>query len=86
MSMRQREKGIQIPKETFVRLCKVYLFGIGTQEDAEAIKKALDDKLDAMRRRDAYTAYKSAPKGSAEEERARLEYLKEIGLDEDYRW
>ena len=57
-------KNIQISEELFFALLKYHLVEI---DDAlPEIKKGLEDKLEAMVRRDLYTKYKTAP---TEEER-----------------
>ena len=71
-------KNIQIPEALFVRLCRFHLFGVN--EEAEAIKQGLDDKLEAIIRRDLYG---KAVRG---DEDARKEYLDRVGISEDFRW
>jgi len=76
-------KNIQIPEQLFFALLKYHLLEI--DEVLPEIKKGLEDKLEAMVRRDLYTKYKTA---STEEERekARQEYLDKVGVHRDFRW
>ena len=71
-------KHIQITEDLFVRLCRFHLFG--ADGEAEAIKQGLDDKLEAIIRRDLYG---KAVRG---DEDARKEYLDRVGISEDFRW
>ena len=45
----------------------------------------MEDKLEAMIRRDSYTKYKTAPT-EEEKEKARNEYLDRRGVPESFRW
>ena len=45
----------------------------------------MEDKLEAMIRRDSYTKYKTAPT-EEEREKARQEYLDKVGMHRDFRW
>ena len=76
-------KNIQIPEQLFFALLKYHLLEI--DEVLPELKKGLEDKLEAMVRRDLYTKYKTA---STEEERekARQEYLDKVGVHRDFRW
>lgn len=78
-------KNIQISQELFLQLCKHHLCDISDSETLQAIHKGLNDKLDQMARRELYTAYKTA-KSAEDREKARLAYLEQIGLNEDFRW
>ena len=49
------------------------------------IKKGLEEKLEAMVRRDLYTKYKTAPT-EEEREKARQEYLEKVGMHRSFRW
>ena len=76
-------KNIQIPEQLFFALLKYHLLEI--DEVLPEIKKGLEDKLEAMVRRDLFTKYKTA---STEEERekARQEYLDKVGVHRNFRW
>ena len=49
------------------------------------IKRGLEEKLEAMERRDLYTIYKIAPT-EEEREKARREYLEKVGVHRSFRW
>ena len=49
------------------------------------IKKGLEEKIEAMVRRDLYTKYKTAPT-EEEREKARQEYLEKVGMHRSFRW
>ena len=76
-------KNVQISEELFVALLKYHLVEI--DDVLPQIKKGLEEKLEAMVRRDLYTKYKTA---STEEERekARQEYLEKVGMHRIFRW
>ena len=76
-------KQIQIPEQLFFALLKYHLVEI--DEVLPEIKKGLEDKLEAMTRRDLYTKYKTAPT-EEEREKARQEYLDKVGVHRDFRW
>ena len=65
-------KNIQISEELFFALLKYHLVEI--DDVLPEIKMELEDKLEAMIRRDSYTKYKTAPT-EEEREKARQEYL-----------
>lgn len=70
-------KNIQISEELFFALLKYHLVEI--DDVLPEIKKGLEDKLEAMVRRDLYTKYKTAPT-EEEREKARQEYLDKVGI------
>jgi hypothetical protein len=49
------------------------------------IQKGLEQKVDAMMRRELYTKYKTAPTDE-EKEQARQKYLDMVGMQRDFRW
>ena len=75
-------KNIQISEELFFALLKYHLVEI--DDVLPEIKKGLEDKLEAMVRRDLYTKYKTAPT-EEEREKARQEYLDKVGMHRDFR-
>ena len=79
-----REKQVQIPYETLFSLFRYFLIE-PTEEDEKAIKKALDNKLEAMIRHDLYTKSKTLA-DETERKKARQEYLDRIGMRQDFRW
>ena len=76
-------KNIQIYEELFFALLKYHLVEI--DDVLPEIKKGLEDKLEAMVRRELYTKYKTAPT-EEEREKARQEYLKKVGMHRSFRW
>ena len=66
-------KNIQISEELFFALLKYHLVEI--DDVLPEIKMGLEDKLEAMIRRDSYTKYKTAPT-EEEREKARLDLQK----------
>lgn len=78
-----RLKNVQISEELFFALLKYHLMEI--DEVLPEIKKGLENKLEAMVRRDLYTKYKTAPT-EEEREKARQEYLDKVGVHRDFRW
>ena len=76
-------KMVQIPDSLFVALVKFHVLGI--EDCLPEIKKGLEQKLDAMMRRELYTKSKTA-KTEAEREEARQAYLDKVGMHRDFRW
>ena len=76
-------KNIQISEELFFALLKYHLVEI--DDVLPEIKMGLEDKLEAMIRRDSYTKYKTAPT-EEEREKARQEYLDKVGMHRDFLW
>ena len=76
-------KNVQISEKLFFALLKYHL--VEMDDVLPEIKKGLEEKLEAMVRRDLYTKYKTA---STEEERekARQEYLEKVGMHRSFRW
>ena len=76
-------KMIQIPESLFVALMKYYVLGI---EDAlPEIQKGLEQKYEAMLRRELYTKSKTAGT-EVEREEARKAYLDKVGMHQNFRW
>ena len=76
-------KNVMITNELFVMLVKHHVFGFEGYEDG--IRKALNEKMDAMNRRILYSKSKTAAT-KEERERSRQEYLDTVGMKESYRW
>ena len=76
-------KNVQISEELFFALLKYHLVEI--DDVLPQIKKGLEEKLEAMVRRDLYTKYKTAPT-EEERENARQEYLEKVGMHRSFRW
>jgi hypothetical protein len=66
-----------------------YLDGVSIPEEARArcraLQGAIDAKLRAREKREAFSAYKSAAAGSEEREQRRREYLDRAGVHRDWR-
>lgn len=79
----EKKKSVTIPEELFIDLVKYFLADIRWDEDR--IRSRLQEKLEAMVKRELYTRYKTA--GTPEErEKARREYLEKVGIPENFRW
>lgn len=79
----EKKKNVTIPEELFIDLVKYFLADIRCDEDR--IRSRLQEKLEAMVKREVYTRYKTA--GTPEErEKARQEYLERVGIPENFRW
>ena len=76
-------KMIQIPESLFVELMKYHVLGI--EDSLPEIQKGLEQKYEAMMRRELYTKSKTAP-SEEEREKARQEYLDRRGIQADFRW
>ena len=76
-------KNVQISEKLFISLLKYHLVEI--DDVLPEIKKGLEEKLEAMVRRDLYTKYKTAPT-EEEREMARQEYLEKVGMHRNFRW
>ena len=74
---------MQISEKLFISLLKYHLVEI--DDVLPEIKKGLEEKLEAMVRRDLYTKYKTAPTRE-EREKARQEYLEKVGMYRSFRW
>lgn len=76
-------KMIQIPESLFVALMKFHVLGI--EDVLPEIQKGLEQKYEAMMRRELYTKSKTA-ETEAEREEARKAYLDRVGMHRDFRW
>ena len=76
-------KNVQISEELFFALLKYHL--VEMDDVLPQIKKGLEEKLEAMVRRDLYTKYKTAPT-EEERENARQEYLEKVEMHRSFRW
>ena len=76
-------KMVQIPESLFVELMKYHVLGI--EDCLPEIKNGLEQKYEAMMRRELYTKSKTA-KTQAEREEARMAYLDKVGMHRDFRW
>ncbi len=82
-----KEKQIQIPMPLFGQMVKYFLIDHADDQSAEAaaIRKGIENKIDATVRHDLYTKYKTAPT-EEQREAARQEYLQQIGIKDSFRW
>lgn len=76
-------KMIQIPESLFVELMKYHVLGI--EDSLPKIKSGLEEKYEAMIKRELYTKSKTA-KTQEEREEARKAYLDKVGMHRDFRW
>ena len=75
-------KMVQIPESLFVALMKYHVLEI--EDCLPEIKTGLEEKYEAMMRRELYTKSKTA-KTEAEREEARQAYLDKVGMHRDFR-
>lgn len=76
-------KMVQIPESLFVELMKYHVLGI--EDSLPKIKSVLEEKYEAIMKRELYTKSKTA-KTQAEWEEARKAYLDKVGMHRDFRW
>lgn len=76
-------KMVQIPESLFVELMKYHVLGM--EDVLPEIQKGLEQKYEAMMRRELYTKSKTA-ETEAERETARKAYLDKVGMHRDFRW
>lgn len=79
----EKKKNVTIPEELFIDLVKYFLADIRWDEDR--IRSGLQEKLEAMVKRELYTRYKTAVTPE-ERVKARQEYLEKVGIPENFRW
>lgn len=76
-------RNFQISESLFVALVKYHVLGI--EDCLPEIKQALEQKYEAIMRRELYTKSKTALT-QKEREEARKKYLDEVGVPEYFRW
>ena len=76
-------KMVQIPESLFVELMKYHVLGI--EDSLPEIKIGLEQKFEAMMKRELYTKSKTA-KTQAEREAARNAYRDKVGMHRVFRW
>ena len=79
----EKKKNVTIPEELFIDLVKYFLADIRWDEDR--IRSGLQEKLEAMVKRELYTRYKTAGP-PVERVKARQEYLEKVGIPDNFRW
>ena len=60
--------------------------GEDDSDTLQRIQRALEGKLDAMVKREYYSAYKDRSLTDAERQEARKKYLDSVGISESFRW
>ena len=76
-------KNVQISEELFCALVTYHLLGV--ENVKPKIEKGLEDKMDALIKRELYTKYKTAP-SEEEKEKARKKYMDKRGISDSFRW
>ncbi len=76
-------KKVQISWELFMLLIRYFL--LGQYDIFDEIKPLIEQKLDAMERRELYTKYKTSD-DEVEKENTRIKYLDKKGYHKDFRW
>lgn len=76
-------KNVQISSQLFFNLIRFHLLEM--DEVLPEINKDLEQKIEALAKRELYTKYKTAPT-EEEREKARQEYLDKVGMHRDFRW
>lgn len=83
------EKQVQMPMSflmgTFVLFEKILSGEEIYAAEVEPLQKQIEEKIEAMKRREVYTASKIS-ETPEEREAARKKYIKETGIPESYRW
>ena len=82
-------KSVQIPESLFFSLCRYHLQPpdeLGCEELEREIQAGLEAKLEAMQRRQLYTAYKDTRATPEAREAARQAYLDMVGMLPGWRW
>lgn len=78
-------KNVQIPQELFADLVRYFILDDTADERFEAIKTALNEKVDKIARHETYSASKTA-ETVEEREAARQKYLNMVGMHRDFRY
>ena len=76
-------KNVQISSQLFFNLIRFHLLEM--DEVLPEINKDLEQKIEALAKRELYTKYKTAPT-EEEREKARQDYLDKVGMHRDFRW
>lgn len=79
-------KNVQISMDLFLLLVKYHCLQDDSPELPDVIEKAIESKLEAMIRHDLYSTYKNQQISPEEREKARMQYLDNIGLRDSFRW
>lgn len=79
-------KTVQIDRELFFDLVRVLILDEDSTDVLERTRRGLNDKIDAMMRREYYSNYKDANLTAEEREEARQKYLDAVGMHPSFRW
>lgn len=79
-------KTVQIDRELFFDLVRVLVLDEDSPDVLERARRGLNDKIDAMMRREYYSQYKDADLSPTEREEARQKYLDAVGMHPSFRW
>ena len=80
----QQQKTVSISSSLFSYLVRYFLCEDETPEIKQLIEQELESKLEAIKRRELYTTYKTGSR--AEREHARQLYLESRGINSDFRY
>ena len=88
--MDDKEKKVQIPYKTFIRLIRLTGELLSSTpeidfEEVETINNELLKKLDAMQKRNLYTTYKTSS-NQKEKEEARQKYIELANIHKDFKY
>lgn len=78
-------KNVQISRDLFLDLVRYFCLDDTSKTRSEAIRDAVETKLDKLVKHELYSTSKTA---LTEEERetARQQYLDHVGIHKDFRW
>lgn len=79
-------KNVQIPLMLFAGIASIILFDNDDPDLWDTVKKGIDDKFNAMYKRQLYSTYRDKNLTAAEREAARIKYLDEVGIPHDFWW
>lgn len=75
----QNEKMVQVTENMLLNTYKLLYYlkaGKDTTELENVLQGQINAKFDQLAKRESFTAYKTAPRGTEEREKARQEYIK----------
>lgn len=77
-------KNVQISCDLFIDICSYFLDDNSPRDlQVDNIRKHILDKLDKLITRELFTEYKRTPTGE-EREKARREYLEQVGISSNF--
>jgi len=89
--MRTKEQQIQISVQAFVELYKLiivledYELDQNIRSRIQSLEKVVENKMEAIARRQAFTEYKTAEPSTEDREAKRQKYLELVGVHKDWR-